>query len=111
MASFRGNVNTQVKIGNQFASITNFYVDTPMQSLHTFDSPFVIQTRGQTEVTFSGIVKYTPEVLAAVRRWMYDVPSFPHYEREFLCLYCGSPQSITRTHCAQCGAPRSFLVG
>ena len=36
---------------------------------------------------------------------------FPYYRPEFLCLHCGSPQPIDRTHCAQCGAPRSFILG
>lgn len=33
------------------------------------------------------------------------------YVKEWRCLYCTSPNSINKTHCTQCGAPRSFVIG
>jgi len=111
MVSFAGSARPRMKIGNQFASITSLSVNRPMRELRTYDSVLPIISYGLSEVTFSGIAMYTPEVLKAIQKWMYGTPDFPHYSREFMCLHCGSPQSITRTHCAQCGAPRSFLVG
>lgn len=35
----------------------------------------------------------------------------PTYQREWACLYCASPNKIERTHCKQCGAPRSWIFG
>jgi len=111
MVSFAGSASPQIKIGNQFASITNISWDRPAQQMYVIGEELPITLYGQSEMTFSGIAMYTPEVLNAVQKWMYGTPDFPHYSREFMCLHCGSPQPITQTHCAQCGAPRSFLLG
>jgi len=102
----------QMKIGNCFASITTMNFERESYPMYALDDPFSrIESFGPTRVTFSGIAQYSPEVLKAVEKWMYGIPQFPHYESEFLCLHCGSPQPITQTHCKQCGAPRSFLLG
>jgi len=111
MVSFAGNAMPQMKIGNQFASITSLSWDRPIGHTYAFGEGLPIISYGLPKVTFSGIAMYTPEVLSAIQKWMYGTLDFPHYSREFMCLHCGSPQSITRTHCAQCGAPRSFLIG
>jgi len=37
--------------------------------------------------------------------------SEPVYQKEYQCLYCGSPNKVEHTHCKKCGAPRSFLIG
>jgi len=111
MVAVRGS-NARMKIGNQFASITQMSLSRPYHNTYTlYGSDLPITTFGRSELSFSGIAMYTPEILKAVEKWMYGIPQFPHYAEEFMCLYCGSPQSILRTHCAQCGAPRSFLLG
>ena len=112
MTAIKAGLNgPKIKIGNQFASITQISIDRPVQEIRVLDSALPIYRSGLSSLTFSGIAMYTPEVLKAVEKWMYGIPQFPHYESEFMCLHCGSPQSILRTHCAQCGAPRSFLLG
>ena len=35
----------------------------------------------------------------------------PVVQKEYMCLYCGSPNKIEHTHCKKCGAPRSFIIG
>ena len=114
MAHLTGNVMTEVLIGNSWATIDQISIERPMQRTYTHaDTHIPVTTYGVTEMTFSGMVIYTPEVLRAVEKWMYGggVPQFPHHESEFMCLHCGSPQPITLTHCKQCGAPRSFILG
>ena len=34
----------------------------------------------------------------------------PNWDIEWMCLYCGTPQSYERVNCSQCGAPRSILA-
>ena len=111
MVAIRAGGGPRIKIGNQFASITQIEMSRPHYDISAFDSMIPVTTYGLSEINFSGIAMYTPEILKAVEKWMYGIPQFPHYAEEFMCLYCGSPQSILRTHCAKCGAPRSFLLG
>ena len=35
----------------------------------------------------------------------------PTFKKEYMCLYCGSPNSVEYAHCKKCGAPRSFVIG
>ena len=61
-------------------------------------------------IEFKGMASGSPyldDMIANMCRGM----DFPYYSPEFMCLHCGSPQPIDRTHCAQCGAPRSFILG
>jgi hypothetical protein len=44
-------------------------------------------------------------------RWMNEGLTEPSYQSEYMCLYCGSPNSVEHTHCKKCGAPRSFVIG
>jgi hypothetical protein len=111
MAAVMARSMPKIKIGNQFASITNISIDRPMQCLQALYGDKPVYAYGLSEMTFSGIAMYTPEVLRAVQKWMYGTLEFPRYTSEFMCLHCGSPQSIMYTHCKQCGAPRSFLLG
>lgn len=46
-----------------------------------------------------------------VQSWFHDGIYMPTFQKEFMCLWCGSPNSIEHTHCRKCGAPRSFVVG
>ena len=61
-------------------------------------------------IEFEGIASGS-EFLEDMVSHMFHGSRFPYYHEEFLCLHCGSPQSIKLTHCGQCGAPRSFIVG
>jgi len=61
-------------------------------------------------IEFHGMASGSPHLDAMIAN-MYRGTDFPYYSPEFMCLHCGSPQPIDRTHCAQCGAPRSFILG
>ncbi len=50
-------------------------------------------------------------VLELIQDWMSNGISKPTFQKEYMCLYCGSPNSIELTHCKKCGAPRSFVLG
>lgn len=68
-------------------------------------------------VTFEGVAPATNAVMDSLKKWMRQEIEFPVIDREWMCLYCASPNGIMksdgtyRTHCTQCGAPRSFLLG
>ena len=61
-------------------------------------------------IEFEGIGSGSPYLGDMISN-MFRGMDFPYYNPEFLCLHCGSPQPVSRTHCAQCGAPRSFILG
>ncbi len=66
-----------------------------------------------------GLVRGSMDFMAsdpgALVEFMQDLQSGrdyqPTYQKEFMCLYCGSPNKIEHTHCKKCGAPRSFVIG
>ena len=61
-----------------------------------------------------GSMDFIAQDVGALREFMQDLRSgraAPAYQKEFMCLYCGSPNSIEKTHCKSCGAPRSFIIG
>ena len=99
-------------IGNQWALLTNIevnhnWIDT--RSCHENEPQYI---QGAGEIRFSGIAPATPQILDAMKRWMYkDNPQFPIYQDEWMCLYCGSPNPLPERHCSQCGAPRNWLIG
>lgn len=64
---------------------------------------------GETILEFSGIAECTPEMYAAMRKWLGEGKRLPNFSIEWMCLYCGTPQSYSRVNCSQCGAPRSHL--
>ena len=70
-----------------------------------------IPASGQIEFTLSGVAFPTSGVMAALRDWSENGIFETSYQREWMCLYCTSPNSIMRTHCVKCGAPRSFILG
>lgn len=58
------------------------------------------------------IVAANPGALVeAFQDWMHGGVYTPTFQKEYMCLYCGSPNKIENTHCAKCGAPRSFVIG
>jgi hypothetical protein len=65
----------------------------------------------QVEFQLSGIASCTPGVMRTLQSWIDDGLNYPTFQKEFRCLYCTSPNLIQRTHCSQCGAPRSFVIG
>jgi hypothetical protein len=62
----------------------------------------------QVGFDISGLVT-SPAAFDVLKHLMRN--GLPELQQEWRCLYCTSPQPITRTHCKQCGAPRSFIVG
>lgn len=68
---------------------------------------------GYSEVEFqiSGVALGTDGVFDLFQDWMKNGIYKPTFQKEWRCLYCTSPNSIERTHCTQCGAPRSFVIG
>ncbi len=43
--------------------------------------------------------------------WMNDGISKPILQKEYMCLYCATPNLIDFPSCKKCGAPRSFVIG
>jgi hypothetical protein len=80
-----------------------------------------VSTYGNPGQYIGGTRSYTADISIAVhdpgalmelfQDWMHSGISQPTYQKEFMCLYCGSPNKIEHTHCSKCGAPRSFVIG
>ena len=69
---------------------------------------------GDMSINFSGIATFTPELHQRMTAWINRSAegggvAFPDWSIEWMCLYCGTPQSYQRVNCSQCGAPRSHL--
>jgi hypothetical protein len=63
-------------------------------------------------VEFTGVAPATPEVLEAINRWAKNGKGrLPNWKEEWMCLYCGTPQSLLNRKCDDCGAPRNWLIG
>jgi hypothetical protein len=73
-------------------------------------SPQLI-SNGFLEFTMSGFAPVS--AMSELQRLLKDglANPQPQYVKEWFCLYCASPNSINKTHCSQCGAPRSFIIG
>ena len=52
-----------------------------------------------------------PALMEQFQEWMRGDFYGPVFQKEYMCLYCGSPNNIENTHCSKCGAPRSFVIG
>ena len=81
---------------NIFGFITNFTAESSIDDVGY--------------IYFDGVATGSEFLDDMVSHMMHGT-NFPYYRDEFLCLHCGSPQSIELTHCKRCGAPRSFIVG
>jgi hypothetical protein len=86
---------------NDYADVTSF----------SDSSPLFINRRG----LIRGSVDFTTADYGAVHEFMEQLRSgtatMPTFQKEFMCLYCGSPNSVELSHCKKCGAPRSFVIG
>jgi len=62
-----------------------------------------------------GSIDFVTDDYGALNEFMQElrgeVGKMPTFKKEYMCLYCGSPNNIEHTHCKKCGAPRSFLIG
>jgi len=69
----------------------------------------------QTNSLVRASVDFVAQDYGALQEFMQELSrgsiSSPVFQKEFMCLYCGSPNKIERTHCKKCGAPRSFVIG
>lgn len=99
-------------LGNQWALLTGYKVDLPWVDVQQLSGP-PEYALGVVQVRFSGIAIATTKVLTAMQTWL-DKPSamveLPVRREEWLCLYCGEPQSISLARCENCGAPRTWLL-
>jgi len=59
---------------------------------------------------FSGVALFDEKKHGHFMKNIGNVVSLPNWELEWMCLYCGTPQSYERVNCSQCGAPRSVLA-
>ncbi len=63
----------------------------------------------------TGSIDFTSSDYGAIREFMQniknDVGIQPSFQKEYMCLYCGSPNKVEHPHCKKCGAPRSFIIG
>ena len=101
-------IKTLTKKPNRFGFITNMSMSTNMSSYESglvqFSLDLIVPITGKGE-TDRGVIQ-------TIHSWMYrEDPIFPIYQSEYLCLYCGTPQSIENHSCDKCGAPRSFILG
>lgn len=67
---------------------------------------------GSPQIEFSGIALFDNRLHSKfMERLGNPNPGpLPNWEIEWMCLYCGTPQSYNRVFCSQCGAPRSVLA-
>jgi len=66
---------------------------------------------GTLSFEISGMANDPGALMQQFQQWMRSGIDAPTYQKEYMCLYCGSPNKIEKTHCAKCGAPRSFIIG
>lgn len=74
-------------------------------------APRYTQGIGGVELNMTVRAPATEALRSLVHSWVNDGVFQPTYQEEFMCLWCGSPNSIEHTHCKKCGAPRSFIIG
>ena len=86
-----------MKKPNKLGWVTSLSATHSVDNLVEMDLSIVAQDPGALMQTF--------------KKWMNEGVSGPSYQGEYTCLYCTSPNSIDRTHCKSCGAPRSFVIG
>ena len=99
------------KKGNQWAYLKEFKIETPIPSFESWYGENVTFVSAMPQIEFTGLAPATPEILAAIQKWMKDPGGLPFYQDEWMCLYCGSPNPLPERHCSQCGAPRNWLIG
>lgn len=89
---------------------------------YSFDDDLIDVTsfsdRNRVFTKSSSLIRGTMDFVAsdpgALREFMQDLrhgKASPIFQKEFMCLYCGSPNPVEKTHCKKCGAPRSFVIG
>lgn len=96
---------------NRLGWITDMSISNDMIEVSAFGdySRSFIPTR--RELRFSGVAMANEYSYNFIKFLMENGIHAPTFEPEWRCLYCGSPQPISRTHCRQCAAPRSFIIG
>lgn len=82
---------------NQLGFVKNLSVEQSIGELVTLDIEVVATDPGA--------------LMRQCREWLNGGIQGPVYKKEFMCLYCAVPNSVERTTCQNCGAPRSFLLG
>ena len=60
---------------------------------------------------FSLIVQDPGAVHELFQEWINGGMSAPTYQKEYMCLYCATPNNVEHSNCKKCGAPRSFVLG
>lgn len=62
-----------------------------------------------------GSVDFMSSDYGALQEFMQELRSGvgekPSYKKEYMCLYCGTPNIVEHSNCKKCGAPRSFIIG
>ncbi len=62
-----------------------------------------------------GSIDFIAEDAGALHEYMIELSHGgihrPVFQKEFMCLYCGTPNNIEHPSCQKCGAPRSFVIG
>ena len=99
---------------NQWGRLMSFSVNTSVGSTYrTLDDKYGTIPGLAGEIDFRGIAVATSESISAFHDWLEgrSTGDIATWVEEWRCLYCGSPQKIDRTHCTQCGAPRSWILG
>lgn len=77
---------------------------------HTSGRVEYINTRQDVDIDMSLRVPSNHLILDYLYNIMEPLTKPAIYE-EYRCLFCGSANKIIDTHCTQCGAPRSFILG
>lgn len=84
-------------MNNRLGWVTSINVNSGYRDLVTADISVVAQDPGA--------------LMRQFKNWMDEGINEPTFQKEFMCLYCASPNRIEETHCKKCGAPRSFVIG
>ena len=96
----------------QFAYVKNVNVEGNLQKVESLNGFCEHFDTGRGVIEFTGEMPLTPATLKAVNHWMMKTtPRLPISSEEWLCLYCGGAESLERTKCRNCGAPRSWALG
>lgn len=68
-----------------------------------------------TSELIRGSVDFVSSDCGALHEFMQELRSgvgeLPKYKKEYMCLYCGTPNIVELSNCKKCGAPRSFIIG
>jgi len=108
-----GGISNFVEIGLAGHTIT---IENPLITDYTVDGTLLYVDR-PSYATVNITMLVDGVALSLVDNWVATnmhgkggILRIPQYAAEWLCVFCGSPQPMIRTHCSQCGGARDWVV-